>query len=81
MSVISIVSKNMFPKVLTVVGIALWIVFGFHPQLPAAFRLVQSCEHIAIAGGILFIGGCESFGQGIDLEDANEAMKSEPTTR
>lgn len=34
-SIITAFSKNLFPKMLSIFGIALWVFFAFHPKLPS----------------------------------------------
>ena len=60
-SLISVVSKNILPKLFNVLGIVLWMLFYLHPQLPKPLKYSQMMEYLAIIGGLLFIGGCEFF--------------------
>jgi hypothetical protein len=58
-SILSVISRNMLPKVVTIFGLILWICLGFHPRLPGPTRLMQTLEYLAIIGALLFIGGSE----------------------
>lgn len=68
-SIVAVFSKNLLPKMLTIVGIALWVFFTFHPKLPPSVKFMERCEHVAIAGAMLFIGGSEFFEKEIGFED------------
>lgn len=76
MSLVTVFSKNLLPKVITIIGIALWICFAFHPKLPASTMLMQRAENMAVAGALLFIGGSESFEKQITFGDFRSASES-----
>ena len=80
MSLIVTFSKNLLPKVITIIGLALWIMFAFHPKLPELVMLMQRAENLAIAGALLFIGGSESFEKQITFGDFKQASESSPQT-
>ena len=68
-SVLTVVSKNLLPKIIVIAGIMLWLVFGFHPQLQPQIRFMQKCEYMTVVGGLLFIGGSEYFKKNIGFAD------------
>jgi hypothetical protein len=58
LSLLVIISKNLLPKFLVIVGIMLWMVFGFHPSLDNRSVTMQRGEWLAVIGGLMYIGGC-----------------------
>jgi hypothetical protein len=68
-SLVTVLSKNLLPKLIVIVGIALWIGFAFHPKLAPSTMLMQRAENVAIAGALLFIGGSEYFEKQITFAD------------
>jgi hypothetical protein len=62
-----IISKNILPKFMTILGIVLWMYFGYHQQISISIKIKQYAEHLAILGGILYMAGSEYFESVITL--------------
>lgn len=58
-SVLTIVSRNILPKMFNVAGLLLWLYFGSHPELIIQTAMIKIVEEIAIIGGLIFIAGSE----------------------
>ena len=76
MSLLSIISKNVLPKVFTIFGVVLWMTFYLHPRQSQAMRWSQISEYMAIVGGLLFMVGCDFFE--VDFTFANLAEVQVP---
>lgn len=58
-SILTIISRNILPKIFNIAGLLLWLYFGSHPELIIQTAMVKIVEEIAIIGGLLYIAGCE----------------------
>lgn len=56
-SVLAVVSRNILPKVVAAVGLALWSYFSIPPGVPIQFILLKTMEEVCIMGGLLLIAG------------------------
>jgi hypothetical protein len=58
-SALMVVSRNILPKVVCAVGLALWSYFSLPPGIPLQRILLKILEEICIMGGLLLIAGSE----------------------
>lgn len=58
-SVLMSISRNILPKVICAVGLALWSYFSLFPGIPLERILLKIMEEVCIMGGLLFIAGSE----------------------
>jgi hypothetical protein len=59
LSLLTVISKTFLPKLLVVLGIGLWSYFSWHPTAHGGMQMPRAMEMMALAGGVLFVGGCE----------------------
>lgn len=59
LSLLAVISKTLLPKLLVVLGIGLWSYFSWHPSAHVGMQMPRALEMAALAGGVLFVGGCE----------------------
>lgn len=53
------ISRNILPKVICAIGLALWSYFSLFPGIPLERILLKTMEEVCIMGGLLFIAGSE----------------------
>jgi len=58
-SIFTIMSKNLIPKMVNIVGLLLWVYFSIHPLSPIQFQIGRIAEHLCLVGGLLCIAGSE----------------------
>jgi hypothetical protein len=58
-SLLAVLSRNILPKVVTAVGLALWIYFSLPPNIPPQRILLKMAEEVCLIGGLLLIAGSE----------------------
>lgn len=77
-SIVTVVSRSALPKVLNIVGIALWMALARNHRQRPAMKLHSNLEHLLIIAGLLYLVSVESIGVPHPLLGGRAGKENEP---